>query len=78
MDKRINEIAIEHCKEYPDVKNKAPFEQLYAIECTLIGIEEANKDCHKFINYLINKIGMTKDEAASEWGQLCTTDKSTH
>lgn len=67
MIERINEIALDHCKDYPDIKNAAPFEQLYAIESVLIGSQQANEDCHKFILFLRNKLNMSAEEAVKEW-----------
>ncbi len=64
---RIGEIALKHCADYPDIKAKAPFEQLYAIESTLAGIEAANRDCHAIIRILGKRCGMTPAEVADLW-----------
>lgn len=75
MKERIHEIATEHCAEYPDIKNCAPYEQLYAIESVLIGTKQANEDCHAFIQHLIKLAGMTTDEAVKSWESILQEQK---
>ena len=68
-EQRINEIALKYCADYPDIKNKTAYEQLYAIESTLSGTMQANEDCHKMILLLGKKLNMTPDNIYNLWNR---------
>jgi hypothetical protein len=59
---RINQISMKHCSDYPSIESCGELEKLYAIESTLEGIQEANKDVHTVIEKLRKKIGMSLEE----------------
>jgi hypothetical protein len=67
VKKRVHEIALKHCSEYPDIENKDIYEQLYAIEASLQGVEKANQECHKMINILSEKAKLSVDEVYEIW-----------
>ena len=62
---RVEEIAIKHCESYPDIGKTSTLERLYAIECSLEGIQKANDDLHEVIKRLREKCGMTIEEFAA-------------
>lgn len=47
---RIKKIAEKYCEDYPGIVGCSIFESLYAIECTLEGLTEANKDLCEILN----------------------------
>lgn len=59
---RIEEIALKHCADYPDIETQNRAGKLYAIDATLEGITLANKDLHKVIENLRIKNNMTEDD----------------
>lgn len=62
INSRIEEIALKHCADYPNIKNETRAGRLYAIDSTLEGISLANKDLHKVIENLRIKNNMTEDD----------------
>jgi len=64
LEKDIQEIAMEYCKDYPDIENCGFHEKLYAIRATLQGTILANKDCHSVIEKLRIETGKTKEQIA--------------
>ncbi len=63
-DGYINEIFSENCKDYAGGKHEGlkVREKLWAIEQTMKGIDLANKDLHKFIDFLRGKFYISDDE----------------
>lgn len=59
---RINDIAIELCGDYPNIKTCKPLEQLYAIEESFKGTNAANTDLHRIIMKLRGKFDMSLEE----------------
>lgn len=77
IKRRINEIAVKYCNDYPDIEKANPLEQLYAIEATLQGIDKANQDCHKIIKYFLNKCGMTPEQLVDIWRDITKEEVKT-
>jgi hypothetical protein len=67
IEEKINEIALKYCPDYPRISEIESWEQLYAIESELIGINLANEDCHKMIKYLAKLLGYTMDDLFEIW-----------
>tara|TARA_B110000467_G_C18110853_1_gene362424 strand:- start:171 stop:395 length:225 start_codon:yes stop_codon:yes gene_type:complete len=59
---QIAEIATLHCSDYPNIELCGPKEQLSAIDASLKGVNDANKDLHRVIKKLRDKLGMSIDE----------------
>jgi len=62
INSRIEEIALKHCADYPNIKTETRAGRLYAIDSTLEGIALANKDLHKIIEALRIKNNMSEDD----------------
>jgi len=58
----IAEMAKEIAPDYPNIDKAPSWEQLYAIEGSYKGTNQANEDLHNLIEILRNKLGMTKEE----------------
>lgn len=58
----IKKIALKHCKDYPNIEKVDVNEQLYAIDCTLEGLNLAIDDWFKFCKYLIERYNIPKYE----------------
>jgi len=55
VEKRINKMVERYANDYPDWQKKNVFERLWALEATIKGLQEANKDLHGII-WKINKM----------------------
>jgi hypothetical protein len=53
---------MKHCRDYPSLESCRELEKLYAIESTLEGIQDANKDLHAVLKKLRKKFGMSEEE----------------
>jgi hypothetical protein len=60
---RLKEVAIKYACDYPDINIADFYETVYAIECALEGITEANNDLHDMINVLCKHFGISLLEA---------------
>jgi hypothetical protein len=59
---RIYQIATEQCKDYPDIETTDSYGQLWAIESTMKGINDANKDLRNVIEKLRLMQGLSEDD----------------
>jgi len=62
LEKRIHEISVKNCEDYPGIEKCNTFEQLYAIESTLTGVSEACDDWLKFTKHLFKKYNIPESE----------------
>lgn len=67
---KIQTMAEKISPDYPNISKCNSWEQLYAIESTYDGTEEANKSCHDFITYLLKKLKISDDEGYKHWEKL--------
>lgn len=65
----ISNIFKEYCKDYPK-QDCTPSEQLWAIETTIDGINSANKDCHNFIEFILNKTNSSYEDMLKKYEEI--------
>jgi hypothetical protein len=46
VHRRIEQIAVKQCADYPNLENQTVYNYLWAIEQTILGVEQANEDVH--------------------------------
>ena len=66
----IKEKAIKIAYDYPNIENCEPWEQLYAISSTYEGTNLANDECHKLIDFLRQKLNISKEELCDIWTNI--------
>lgn len=70
VEKYIRKKAVKIADDYPDIKTCPIWECLYAIESSYDGTSLANDDCHKFLRYFKDKLGLTDVEYMELWDSI--------
>uniref|UniRef100_A0A6M3LQU1 Uncharacterized protein n=1 Tax=viral metagenome TaxID=1070528 RepID=A0A6M3LQU1_9ZZZZ len=64
---RIHEVALKVAHDYPNIQKCDVLEQISAIESSYEGTNQANKDLHKLIKILREKLGMSVVDMIKLW-----------
>jgi hypothetical protein len=67
ITKRIHSIATLHCADYPNVETTDVWDQLWAIESSLNGLDHSIKDWQRLVDKLQAKYNIPTAEILSEW-----------
>lgn len=66
----LKEKAVALAPDYPNVSNVNHWEHLWALTSSLEGTDGANQDCHKIIDKLRERLGMSKMDVVELWDEL--------
>lgn len=56
LKKRIKQIAMDLCADYPNIETQDEYGDLWAIEQGFLGTNEACKELHEYIGELTNNL----------------------